>query len=165
MRGALGLVLMASTAAAEDLPFSPDATVACLAEASNRGTRESCIGKAAEVCYSREGVFSNFAISVCFGAEADYWDARLNTAYAALIGAEIALAEELQKDGVFAPDAVTALRDMQRAWMPFRDAACWYEVATWGGGSGSGPASAECLMHMTGRQALALEARVEERAE
>ena len=165
MRWVFGLLLMATTAAAEDLPFSPDATVDCLADASDHGAREACIGRAAEACYSREGIYSNFAIGVCFGAEADYWDARLNTAYATLIGTEIALAEDLEKDGVFAPDAVTALRDMQRAWMPFRDAACWYEVTTWGGGSGSGPASAECLMHMTGRQALALEARVEERAE
>ena len=165
MKWALGLVLMVSTAAAEDLPFTPDATVDCLAEAPDRGAREACIGKAAEACYSREGVYSNYAIGVCFGAEADYWDARLNTAYAALIGAEIALAEEMKKDGVHAPDTVAALRDMQRFWVPFRDAACWYEFTTWGGGSGGGPANAECLMHMTGRQALALEARVEERAE
>ena len=88
---------------------------------------------------------------------------RLNTAYLALIRAETEMLDDLRKIGATAPDTVTALREMQRAWIPYRDAACWYEYSTWGGGSGGGPANAECLMHLTGRQALEMEARLAER--
>lgn len=165
MRVLIWLVFLALPATAEDLPFSPVATEACLDGATERGAREACIGGSAEACYSREGVYSNYAIGVCFGAEADYWDVRLNTVYAALIKAETAMLEEMRGIGATVPDTVTALREMQRAWIPYRDAACWYEYTTWGGGTGAGPANAECLMHLTGRQALDLEARLKERTE
>ena len=163
MRLWIVLAIMALPAAAQDLPFSPKATEACLEAATDQAGREACIGQSAEACYSRDGVYSNYAVGICFGAEADYWDVRLNTAYLALIRAETEMLDDLRKIGATAPDTVTALRDMQRAWIPYRDAACWYEYSTWGGGSGGGPANAECLMHLTGRQALEMEARLAER--
>ncbi|WP_413719271.1 lysozyme inhibitor LprI family protein [Silicimonas sp. MF1-12-2] len=165
MRSLICLVFLASPVMAQELPFSPDATEACLAQAEDRGAREACIGRSAEACYSREGVYSNYAIGICFGAEADYWDVRLNTVYTELIKAETAMLKEMNDIGATVPDTVTALREMQRAWIPYRDAACWYEYTTWGGGSGGGPANAACLMHETGRQALELEMRLGERAQ
>ena len=54
------------------------------------------------------------------------------------------------------PKQAEALRDMQRAWITFRDAACDYERSQWGGGTGGGPATLACLMRMTGEQALLL---------
>ena len=163
MRLAIVAVFLAAPAMAEELPFSPDATETCLAAAEGVAEREACIGRSAEACYSREGVYSNFAIGTCFGVEADYWDDRLNTAYRALLAAETEMLEEMRESGISVPDTVTALREMQRAWIPYRDAACWYEYSTWGGGSGGGPANAACLMRLTGRKALELEARLEER--
>ena len=165
MRSLICLVFLASPVMAQELPFSPDATEACLAQAEDRSAREACIGRSAEACYSREGVYSNYAIGICFGAEADYWDVRLNTVYTELIKAETAMLKEMNDIGATVPDTVTALREMQRAWIPYRDAACWYEYTTWGGGSGGGPANAACLMHETGRQALELEMRLGERAQ
>ena len=165
MRSLICIVFLAFPATAQELAFSPEATETCLVEAGDRGAREACIGRSAEACYSQEGVYSNYAIGVCFGAEADYWDVRLNSVYTELIKTESALLEEVQESGLTVPDTVTALREMQRAWIPYRDAACWYEYTTWGGGSGGGPANAECLMHLTGRQALELQTRLEERAQ
>jgi uncharacterized protein YecT (DUF1311 family) len=165
VRSLICLAFLASPVMAQELPFSPDATEACLAQAEDRGAREACIGRSAEACYSREGVYSNYAIGICFGAEADYWDVRLNTVYTELIKAETAMLKEMNDIGATVPDTVTALREMQRAWIPYRDAACWYEYTTWGGGSGGGPANAACLMHETGRQALELEMRLGERAQ
>jgi uncharacterized protein YecT (DUF1311 family) len=165
VRSLICLAFLASPVMAQELPFSPDATEACLAQAEDRGAREACIGRSAEACYSREGVYSNYAIGICFGAEADYWDVRLNTVYTELIKAETAVLKEMNDIGATVPDTVTALREMQRAWIPYRDAACWYEYTTWGGGSGGGPANAACLMHETGRQALELEMRLGERAQ
>lgn len=165
MRLLLFVLLFAFPALAQDLPFSPKETEACLAGAESPGAREDCIGLSAEACYSAEGVYSNYAIGVCFGAEADYWDERLNAAYRALLEVETERVEEANEYGFAAPDTVKALRDMQRAWIPFRDAACWYEYTTWGGGSGGGPANAQCLMHVTGAQALELETRLRDRSE
>ena len=52
---------------------------------------------------------------------------------------------------------------MQRAWIAWRDAACLYEVSQWGGGTGGGPAGADCMMRLAGEQALALEDRLAQR--
>ena len=41
-----------------------------------------------------------------------------------------------------------SLRDMQRAWITFRDAKCDWETVQWGGGTGAGPARLSCLMHI-----------------
>lgn len=157
-------IFLALPALAEDLPFSPAATEACLEAAETSGAGLDCIGQSAEACYSAEGVYSNYAVGVCYGAEADYWDTRLNAAYGALLEIERSMLEDMRESGLSVPDTVTALREMQRAWIPYRDAACWYEYTTWGGGSGGGPASAACLMRVTGAQALALEARLKVRA-
>jgi uncharacterized protein YecT (DUF1311 family) len=61
------------------------------------------------------------------------------------------------------PEHAQALRDMQRAWIGFRDATCAFERAYWGGGTGGGGtggglAQVSCLMQMTGEQALYLKA-------
>ena len=58
------------------------------------------------------------------------------------------------------PSLAENLLAMQRAWIPFRDAACDYEMAQWGGGTGGGPALVGCLMNETGRQTLSMEARL-----
>lgn len=163
MRLALLLFFLAVPAWASGPEFTPGATEECLAAATDIGGREACIGLSAAACYSPEGVYSNVAIGICYGAEADYWDRRLNLAYRELLAAEMAMMEHRPETRVRAPDAVSALREMQRAWISYRDAACWYEYTTWGGGTGGGPANAACLMQVTGRQALALEARLEDR--
>jgi uncharacterized protein YecT (DUF1311 family) len=74
-----------------------------------------------------------------------------------------AAAAELQELGSAAPPPAVALREMQRAWIAWRDAACDYEVSQWGGGTGGGPAWSQCAMQMTGEQALALEERLAQR--
>jgi uncharacterized protein YecT (DUF1311 family) len=60
--------------------------------------------------------------------------------------------------GSAAPSQGDALKNMQRAWIAYRDATCDYERSHWGGGTGGGPATVSCLMYMTAEQALYLEA-------
>ncbi|NND17574.1 MAG: DUF1311 domain-containing protein [Silicimonas sp.] len=155
----------ASPAFATELSFSPEATEACLADATTIGTQADCIGASAAACYSPEGVYSNYAIGACFALEADLWDRRLNDAYRALLAVEAELVANVAESDIRLPDTAAALREMQRAWIPYRDAACWYEYTTWGGGTGGGPGNAECLMRLTGQKALELEARLKERGE
>jgi uncharacterized protein YecT (DUF1311 family) len=158
--GALLLGLAAGAAAAQTAPVSQEATEACLAAASDLLGQEACIGKAAEGCIEGPNGSSNAGIGFCYGAERDIWDARLNGAYETLLKLEESNAAELAELQSAAPSPAAALRDMQRAWIAYRDAACEYEATTWGGGSGAGPAAAQCMMQLTAQQALALEARL-----
>ncbi len=144
--------------AAQELPFSPSATEACLAGASSV-TRQVCVGLSAAACIDTPDGYTTVGMSSCLGMELGYWDARLNAAYGALGDLEKAQDAEIKELGSAAPSMSAALRDMQRAWIAFRDASCAYEASQWGGGTGAGPASVECAMRLTATQALVLEDR------
>ncbi len=93
----------------------------------------------------------------CLGEELDWWDARLNAAYQERLAQSRDADAGMADIGATAPSQADALRDMQRAWIAYRDASCYYERSRWGGGTGGGPAISACLMHQTGQQALYLE--------
>lgn len=157
------LLLTAPIAVAQELPFSPEATEACLAKAILPSEEEACIGISANLCIDTPDGYTTVGMGFCLGYERDYWDERLNAAYGHLMEIEKAVDDEMTKLGSSVPSSAEALRNMQRAWIAFRDAACAYERVQWGGGSGGGPAVANCHMVMTGQQALRLEYRVEEK--
>ena len=150
---------------AQDLAFDIGATEACLAAADSDAARFDCAGTSAAACARSPDGGTTVGTGFCYGREADYWDARLNAAFAALRSAERAMMDEMAAIGARVPDTVDALRDMQRAWIGYRDASCAYEYATWGGGTGGGPATSACLMRETARQTLKLETRMRERFE
>ena len=161
MRIAIALVMLAGAAGAQDLTFDPGPTVACLAQVDvSSSAALDCIGKAAEACMATPDGQTTVGMGYCLGAEWEWWDARLNATYGQLMAQHKAADAEMAGIGATVPSLVDALKAMQRAWIPFRDAACDYERATWGGGTGGGPATAGCLMVQTARQALALEARL-----
>jgi len=152
--------LLALPAAAQPVPFLPTATEACLAAAEDSGGREACIGRSADQCADTPDGSTTAGLGICFGTERDFWDVRLNQAYHTLLEIEKGNAAALAQSGSAAASPSEALQAMQRAWIAWRDAACAYEVSGWGGGTGGGPAGAECEMQVTGRQALSLEARI-----
>jgi uncharacterized protein YecT (DUF1311 family) len=152
-------VLAPGGAAAQQVLFSPAATEACLARADHKA---DCIGASAEACMAAtEGGYSTVGTTACQDRELGYWDGRLNAAYQALLSRHQAEDKETRALGLSGPLQADSLREMQRAWIPYRDAACAYELSAWAGGSGGGPAHLGCLMRLTGQQALALEARLE----
>ena len=159
------LTVFATPVVAQDLVFSPNATEMCAAESADHSVAETCIGRSAELCMTENGNdgSSTVGMGYCLSRELDYWDQRLNVAYTSLRQVDRVYDAELDELGSSAPRRVAALRDMQRAWIGFRDAACLYEYSEWGGGTGGGPAHAACLMQITGKQALHLEATLEER--
>ena len=106
------------------------------------------------------GGSSTVGMGYCLSQELDLWDARLNETYRALLTVERALDAETATLGASVPPRASALRDMQRAWIGFRDATCVYEYAQWGGGTGGGPANTSCLLRLTALQALELERRL-----
>ena len=87
-------------------------------------------------------------------------DADLNAAYREALDR----ARRLDEGGHAAavPNAVL-LRDAQRAWMPFRDAACSAEAGTWGNGSGASVAYLWCLERLTVDRTRGLDAYGQEK--
>lgn len=150
----IAVILAASAAplAAQDLSFNQDITAACLLHTPDLAGQMACIGASANACMENTpGGYSTAAMSGCLDRELQYWDARLNANYTQ------ARAKARTADSyVDGTPSETALRDMQRAWITFRDATCDYERSHWGGGTGGGPATYSCLMRMTGQQALYL---------
>jgi len=157
---ALGaLMLGAPVWAQPELPFTPAETEACLRGALGPA-REICVGLSAAACMETPDGYTTVGMSICLGSELEYWDGRLSAAYRSLLDSDGRTDAEMAELGSAAPPLVPALREMQRAWIAFRDASCAYERAQWGGGTGGGPASAHCAMTITARQALALEDRL-----
>jgi uncharacterized protein YecT (DUF1311 family) len=152
------LVLPATAQAQDGLIFDIGYTKACLQRSDSAEARRACIGKSADICMSTSpGGESTYGMGGCLSYEAEWWDEQLNIAYKALMRQEKAN-DSANGAGSNGPQsAAKALREAQRAWIPFRDAVCSYEYAQWGGGTGGGPASAACFLRMTGEQTLYLQ--------
>lgn len=146
--------------AEDDIRFDAAPTAQCMA-----GTaldKHPCIGLAAAQCMEATPMGgSTYGMGACLDRELTWWDDQLNAAYqSALVKARAADAE-MKALGSVATGQAEALRAMQRAWIPFRDAKCAYEGTLWMGGTGGGPATLSCLMQTTAEQTLVLQGAVE----
>lgn len=155
----LALIALALPAHAEGaLIFKPQETESCLTIAASPEDRRACIGVAAALCMAETpGGDSTVGMGGCLSAELDYWDLRLNSSYRLLRSRTKALDEQMKADGLQQPSMAAALLDAQRAWIPYRDATCNFEMSQWGTGTGRGPALLSCLMRLTAEQTLYLE--------
>ncbi|MBV0911416.1 lysozyme inhibitor LprI family protein [Anianabacter salinae] len=154
------LSLLAAPVAAQELIFSGDTPQWCLDEAAGEAERRDCIGVAASACMEdTPGGGSTAGMSGCLDLERAYWDDRLNAVYQDLLASD--RADDADYGGPNLPSKAEALRDMQRAWIAYRDGRCDYEYSQWGGGTGGGPAILGCLMQLTGEQVLYLEATLD----
>ena len=155
------LTCAGAPAAAQDITYSFDATENCLAEKGKDGEAHLCFGASANACMEAgESGWTTVGMVQCLDAEVHDWDQRLNVAYGLLVTYSKAIDAEMAELGSSAPSQAEALRAMQRAWIPFRDASCEYERSTWGGGTGGGPASLSCYLNLTAKQAWSLEQNV-----
>jgi uncharacterized protein YecT (DUF1311 family) len=149
---AAALALLAPPAMAQDVVFDPATIDACFAG----GGWEDCIGTGAGACMAdTPGGDTTVGMVGCLDAELSYWDDLLNSAYAAAVADAEAFDSDRFDDNQ--PSRRDALRDMQRGWIAFRDATCSYEVLDMYGGTGANLLWVDCLMRMTGEQALYLE--------
>jgi uncharacterized protein YecT (DUF1311 family) len=145
-----------TSAAAQDLPFDIRATESCVAAAPDPRAQRTCIGASATECMATPAGSSTYGMGGCLDAELTWWDDRLNQVYRDLRARDAR--DDAANQGLpGAASQAEALRDMQRAWIAFRDASCHYERVQWGGGTGGGPAALDCLMRMTAEQAIFLE--------
>lgn len=92
------------------------------------------------------------AIAMCQQVVLDWWDAKLNEIYAARMDVQKSL--DAENGGTEFQDR---LRDMQRAWIPYRDTYCLYYAKSQPGGSGALNDELECLINETKSQARTIE--------
>ena len=156
---ALAPGMVAAQPLPEGLTYDPGAMDACLADKSGWLERAACIGVPSAACMDTPAGSSTVGMVGCLDVERNQWDARLNAAYeGAMLRAEAADAADREAKTPGVPARAATLRDMQRRWLDYRDAACANAGAWWHGGTGQGPATVQCLMDQTGRQALLLDA-------
>ena len=150
-------IFISGPVVAQDLVFHAEDVAACL-EGATGGDRRDCIGVAADACMiETPGGSSTVAMGGCLSRELEVWDGMLNAAYGDLMALYAANDAEARAGGWNAPEQVPALKAMQRAWITYRDARCDFERAKWGGGTGQGPATAQCLMQLTAEQTFVLQ--------
>jgi len=145
-------------AQADGLQYSNNEVIFCLNVSDMPDEKLSCIGKSAEACVNATPAGgSTIGMGGCLSRELEFWDARLNRIYRQVRALEKQRDRENAGSDLYLPSSEVALRDMQREWIPYRDARCAYEHTQWGGGTGGGPAVLACLMDVTAEQTLFLE--------
>ena len=146
-------VLWAGAAPAQDLQYDDAATQSCIANTSAQGDFSDCAGLAADTCINATSDgYTTVGRGYCLDQERMFWDAKLNRTYQEVLKRAQQIDAELAEIGSSAPPQVEALRNMQRAWITFRDAACEFEYSQWGGGTGGGPAYVSCQLSLTAEQ-------------
>ncbi len=145
-----------SAEAEVQVPYDPVILDVCLAA----GHGDDCAGIASGRCMQEEGFYSTVGMVACLNREGDHWADLLDEAFATLVDQAKSQDDELAELGSAAAKSEPQLRDMQSNWVAFRDAACGYEASRWGGGTGAGPAAAECAMRMTADQVMRLRGHI-----
>lgn len=146
-------VLMAAPVFAQDLIFDASGTVECLINTGHTGNKAECIGVSAVSCMQQPGGDTTVGMGFCLDREFEYWDVSLNEGYQQLLAAMRMSDADLPDNLAIQADT---LRDMQRAWIGYRDARCGHEASLWQGGTGASPAFLQCMMQVTAEQALYL---------
>ncbi|MBW4707891.1 DUF1311 domain-containing protein [Roseobacter sp. YSTF-M11] len=160
MRFLLVLTLaLPMSVSAQDVHFSGDATLACLTRTEDHAARLMCAGLSAGNCINAPGGQTTVGMVDCFDREWRLWDLMLNQNYQARMAEAKVRDKEAVGYGQSVAKEAETLRNMQRSWISYRDAACTYERSLWGGGTGGGPATVACMMELTAAQAIRLETR------
>src|SRR6185312_15665452 len=105
------------------------------------GERECAFKLVADPCIEKDG--SNLGTANCYRLEAVIWDGLLNENYKALM------------ESIDDPKAIEKLKEMQRAWIKYRETTCdfyWHKIQ----GSMSVPMTAACQLRENARRALLL---------
>ncbi|MBN2905590.1 MAG: DUF1311 domain-containing protein [Rhodobacteraceae bacterium] len=150
-------------AMAQEVNFSPDATLACMEKQRLPGADDTCIGESARVCFQSIKNPSNSDIAACMAAETEYWKGRMDTAYEAMLKqAELADAEFAKNPkSKVVPFKLTEDLDLQQQkWAEWREIRCAVEAMMRRGTPYTMTAAASCTMKRVGEQAMFLESSV-----
>jgi uncharacterized protein YecT (DUF1311 family) len=138
---------VAAAAAQERKPAAKDVSAirACAekyADNVDEGERRCLFRLVADPCLKRPDSVSTHGMAECYRVEQEIWDGLLNDNFKALRG-------DLDDD------QQARLREMQRAWIAYRDSTCaFYQVKIQG--TLAVPMGAACVARETARRALLL---------
>lgn len=145
--------------AKDEQKTGPEAYLEATAQNKPKFAAENCIGIVADACLEND-TGGTIGMMGCYGRENEVWDARLNASYREKTAASSKKVDDLTK----ARDEAEAkhLREVQTAWIPWRDATC--EVVYANGaplyGEDAKVEGVYCNMVLTARQALSLEGKM-----
>ena len=113
------LLALPTISMAQDMVFSPSYSTDCQ---QNGGSADACVGLSANMCMDQsEGGYSTGGVNGCLDREVTLWDTDLNAAYKLLLVQERTQDSASAADQPDRPSGEAALRDMQRAWIAYRD--------------------------------------------
>ena len=142
-----------------DQKTSPEAYLEAVAQSKPKFASENCIGIVSDACLETD-TGGTIGMMACYGRESEVWDARLNASYRVQTDASSKKVDDLTKARDEAE--VKHLREVQTAWIPWRDATC--EVVYANGaplyGEDAKVEGVYCNMVLTARQALSLEGKM-----
>ncbi|MBR9881368.1 MAG: DUF1311 domain-containing protein [Gammaproteobacteria bacterium] len=118
-----------------------------------QGAVGDCIGLAADACQQSPGGPTTLGIVDCLAQETRVWDELLNAQYQEL---RALMREQDEGNPDVGISRVDALRDVQRAWITFRDAECGYAYARYQDGTIRSVVAAACQLEQTAQRALTL---------
>jgi len=145
MRVLACLLVLASGAAAQDVPIDRGAVAACFDTGrAARDTAPACVGEAAVRCQDRAGGTTTLGIAECLMAETGVWEDLMHDA----------LARKSQDLAQRAPGLAPALAEAQAAWAAYREAACGLQYRIWSEGSIRTIVAGNCHLRMTAARAL-----------
>ncbi|MEX5729502.1 uncharacterized protein Ga0609869_002855 [Rhodovulum iodosum] len=159
----VAVLALAAPVAAQEVKFSPDATLDCMKKQRLPGADDTCIGSSARVCFQRIKNASNADIAACMGKESEYWKGRMDAAYDRMMElAEAADAEfsKTEKAKVVPFKLTEDLAIQQEKWAEWREIRCAVEAMMRRGSPYTMTAAANCTMKRIGEQALFLESAV-----
>ena len=145
-----GLTLLAGTAAQADgfrtTPPRPEdvrALRACLGIEKPAADRQHCIGMLTDPCQAAPDGQSTMGAEMCQSHEYAAWDAILNETYRQAIKR-------------FDEPGKAYLREVQTAWIAFRDLSCEWSSKVFPHGTIAGPLTGRCLIEETAHRTITL---------
>lgn len=155
------MLAMPLPVAAQGIAYTDTQTQSCLDNLGAGQSMSDCAGLSANACMeANDAGYTTVGMGGCLDGELKFWDAMLNEEYQTLLKRAKDNDAEMKELGATVLSVADALVAMQRAWIPFRDEACSYERSLWGGGTGGGPATLQCLLELTATQAERLSRRL-----
>jgi uncharacterized protein YecT (DUF1311 family) len=154
----LALFLLAGPLAAQQVPFSPEATETCLAE-STAADLSLCVGKSADACAKAIPGATEIDRAICLNAETGWWRERMDTAYALVderaAFLDMEFAQAISQGGA---KMTVDLAEMQAAWKDWSEKRCFFAAIERRGRPDRGEVASACMLHQTAEQALLLDA-------
>ena len=141
----------------EEVQYSAAPTADCLAAADTADAMRACIGLSTAKCVDASDYGSTtIGMMECAKQEIAFWDGKLNTTYQALMTRAEKQDALNEGDPRITEKIAVSLRDMQRAWIPFRDATCTFQYALGMGGTIASTIASHCILDMTADQYIYL---------